>query len=165
MDFTFFTPSEVKDDAALLSYIFETYVENMYYLFGEDLKDEKSQQAWIRSNLENPDKEFYWRLILAHNGGENAGFLIYTIQSNVFYVNDIQIGKKFRYCPAVLKGLFCNAFTKEKDEFEQIAGYINDKNIASKNNFLRCADKTEKTERGIRLYISKDSLFKRFRIR
>ena len=61
-----------------------------------------------------------------------------------------------------VKGLFCNAFTKEKDAFEQIAGYINDKNIASKTNFLRCADKTEKTERGIRLYVSKESLFKRF---
>ena len=165
MDFTFFTPSEVKGSSALLSYIFETYVANMYYLFGDDLKDKESQKAWIRCNLENPDKDFYWRLILAHNKDVKTGFLIYTIKSNVFFVNDIQIGEKFRYCPTVLKGLFCNAFTKENDAFEQIAGYINDKNIASKTNFLRYADKTEKTERGIRLYISKDSLFKRFRIR
>ena len=164
MKFVCMTPQEVKRDKTLIDFIFKTYVENMYYLFGEDLKSRKSRESWIHYNLDNPDTDFYWRLVLAYNDNEKVGFLIYAIKNESFIVNDIQIVKKFRFYPSVLRGLFCKSLLKEQNKFEIIEGYINDKNIESKTNFLRYAEKTVKTERGVHLYLSKSGLFKRFRI-
>lgn len=164
MKFVFLTSQEVKHDNSLIDFIFDTYVENMYYLFGDDLKSQKSKESWIYYNLENPDVNFYWRLVVARNANEIAGFLIYTIKKESFIVNDIQIIKKFRFNPFILRGLFYNAFVQEQNKFEIIEGYINDKNAESKMNFLRYAERIEKTERGVHLYLPKDRIFKRFRI-
>lgn len=136
MNFVIYDQS-IKDNDFLLDYIFDTISENLSFMFGNDMVNPQSRQDWLNYNLLNAD--LYWRIVIAFDGNKPCGYLIYTIQDNCFIVNDIEINKEYRMNPVLLRGLFVNAFDSEKGKWDTIKGYINNKNLVSKKNFLKLA--------------------------
>lgn len=159
MEFVVYNQS-IKQNEALLNYIFNTLKENLSFLYGENMINAESRQNWIKHNLLNTDA--YWRIVVAYDESRPCGFLIYTVQESSFTVNDIEINREYRANPVLLRGLFLTAFSLEKGKWNKLKGYINRKNTLSVKNFLRLATEIIETERGFSITISKKEIENRF---
>ncbi len=158
MDFIVYDQS-IKQNERLLEYIFTTLKENLSFIYGEDMINPESRQTWINNNLLNT--EIYWRIVIAYDNTP-CGFLIYTIRDNCLIVNDLEINKKYRKNPVLLRGLFLNTFSKEKGKWNFLKGYIHHQNTLSKKNFLKLASAIEERERGVSFTITKEEIQNRF---
>ena len=153
----------IKRNEFLLDYIFNTLKENLSFMYGENMINAESRQNWINNNLLNTN--IYWRIVIAYDENTPCGFLIYTIQNDCFIVNDIEINKEYRIKPALLRGLFLNAFVLEKEKWNKLKGYINHKNNISKKNFLKLATEITENERGVSFTVKKEEIKNRFFIK
>jgi hypothetical protein len=92
MDFFVFTQNDICDNKRLIDFILGTICENMSYIFGIDMGNEKDRDEWIKYNLlnENP----FWRVTIGFYNEEPCGFVIYTINEPYLVINDFQIIKK-----------------------------------------------------------------------
>lgn len=153
----------IKQNDFLLKYIFNTLKENLSFMYGEDMINVENRQIWINNNLLNTD--IYWRIVIAYEKNKPCGFLIYTTQNDCFIVNDIEINKEYRMSPVLLRGLFLNAFKTEKGKWSKLKGYINQKNIVSKKNFLKLATEISENEHRVSFTVDKKELEKKFFIK
>lgn len=153
----------IKQNDFLLEYVFNTLKENLSFLYGEDMINIENRQIWINNNLLNTD--IYWRIVVAYKKNKPCGFLIYTIQNDCFVVNDVEINKEYRMNPVLLRGLFLNAFKTEKGKWNKLKGYINQKNIVSKKNFLKLATEISENEHRVSFTVNKKEIEKRFFIK
>lgn len=146
MEFQIYSQQEALSQAGLTDYLLDTLVENLSYLFGEDMGTPENREEWIAYNLK--DEHPHWRVVVGGKDGRYLGFLIYTVEDRRLTVCDIEINQSGRRNPILLLGLFQKAFQEENRSFDTIAGYINKGNQVSQDNFLKYATSVEERPRG-----------------
>ncbi len=155
MDFHVYCQKEVLSQEALTKELLDTIVDNLSYIFGEDMGTEENRNEWIQYNLrtEHP----HWRMIAEGKNGRRRGFLIYTIENHQLTVCDIEIKKDSRRNPILLLGLFQTLFKTESHSFRTMRGYINKGNETSQKNFLKYATSIAELPRGYSFLIDEEA--------
>lgn len=155
MEFLIYNQKQVLSCPELAHYLVDTIVDNLSYIYGEDMGSEENKKEWITYNLktENPS----WRVVTGARNGSCLGFLIYAIENRCLTVHDIEIVKSSRRNPVLLSGLFKTMFAKEQDRFDTIAGYINKDNKISQSNFLKYATSVTERSKGYSFLIGEDA--------
>lgn len=153
MDFRIYTQREVLADRELTVALLDILVDNLSYLFGDDMGSPENRSLWIKNNLEISDAS--WRLIVGSKGNTVCGFLITATKGRTLCVRDIEIQKAYRLHPALLRGLFGAMFAACDNDFDEITGYIHKRNAVSQKHFLRLATAVTATENGYALHLDK----------
>lgn len=137
MEFKIYNQQEILSDTVLTDYILDTTIDNLSYIFCNDMDSEENRSLWIQNNLKSENSS--WRIIIASSNNSNIGFFTYSIANRSLTVHDIEINKSHRFSPILFSGLFKTLFKEEGDKFDSITGYINKTNRESQNNFLKLA--------------------------
>ena len=153
MDFKVLNQKEVRENPPLVSFMLDTMVENLSYVYGDDMGSDENRRMWTEYNLERHDAA--WHTVFGSKDGRPLGFIVYKIENKVLYVCDFEIKKEARYSPALLRGMLRAMISTEKENFDVIRGYINRKNEISQRNFLRHATQISETEKGFSFVIDK----------
>lgn len=146
MEFKIYNQQEILSDTVLTDYILDTTIDNLLYIFGNDMDSEENRSLWIQNNLKSENSS--WRIIIASSNNSNIGFFTYSIANRSLTVHDIEINKSHRFSPILFSGLFKTLFKEEGDKFDSITGYINKANRESQNNFLKLATSITEKPRG-----------------
>ena len=152
MCFKIYDQKAVLADPELTAYILDTIIDNLSYIFGDDMGSEENRNDWISHNLKTEDD--FWRVIAGSKDDLPQGFIIYTVHDRVLSICDIEINRSHRFSPALVLGLFGTLFEHEGDNFDTITGYINKANHVSQNNFLKYATSVDEKPRGFSLMIN-----------
>ncbi len=166
MDFYVYSQKEVLSDETFADRLIDIIVDNMSYLFGDDMGSDENRKEWKQYNLMTDDPT--WRAVVGRKNGEIIGFIIYEIKERALIIREFEIIKTHRRDHVLMIGLLQTMIAGEYDAFDEIRSYINKRNIESQKNFLRYATSVSETERGYRFVINKEktSLVKeRFRRR
>ena len=153
MNFCIYNQQEILSNIQLTNYLIDTIIENLSYIYGNDMESEENRNAWIDNTLRTEDAT--WRVIIANQNAVNIGFIVYSVKSRSLSVNEIEIDKEHRLNPALISGLFCTLFKNESKNFDTISGYINKKNKVSQHNFLKLATTITERPNGYSFIIDK----------
>ncbi len=154
MGFTVYTQQQMLSSVELTDFMLNTIIENLSYIYGEDMGAEENRKEWIQYNLKTVDPS--WRAVIGKKRGENAGFVLYTIKERTLLINDIEICKANRFDPYLMGGLFSTLFQTEDGNFDRISGYVNKANTVSQKNFLKYATSVSEKARGYTFLIDKE---------
>ena len=144
MEFSTYTQQAVFENPKITAFLLDTIIENLSYIYGEDMGSEENRNSWIAYNLKQKDDT--WHVIVGSRSGTPLGFIIYSIKSRILSVNDIEIIKSERHNPALLRGLLRSMLMGENNNFDSIYGYINRNNLTSQRNFLKYATNITKRQ-------------------
>jgi len=164
ISFSVCSQKELLSDDKFADEMIDIIVDNLSYLFGDDMGSDENREEWKKHNLKTADQT--WHTVFGRRKGKIAGFIIYTIKNRELMVNDFEISKDHRLDPALMIGLLKTMIWIEYDSFDKIRGYINKNNTESQANFLRYATDIIETEHGYRFIIDKEKTFaikKRFK--
>ena len=153
MEFEILNQKEVREKPPLVSFMLDTMVENLSYVYGDDMGSDENRRIWTEYNLERYDAT--WHTVFGGRNGKPLGFIVYKIENKVLYVCDFEVKKEARYSPALLRGMLRAMISKEKDNFDSIRGYINKKNELSQRNFLKYATEIKENPKGFSFVIDK----------
>ena len=153
MEFKVLNQKEVRENPPLVSFMLDTMVENLSYVYGDDMGSDENRRMWTEYNLERYDAA--WHTVFGIRDGKPLGFIVYKIENKALYVCDFEVKKEARYSPALLRGMLRAMISAERDNFDVIRGYINRKNVLSQRNFLKYATEINETQKGFSFVIDK----------
>jgi len=154
MEFCIYTQKEVLSDGDLADRLIDIIVDNMSYLFGDDMGSDENRKEWKQNQLMTDDPA--WRAVVGVKCGEILGFIIYTVKNRALSINEFEIVKTHRRDHVLMIGMLQTMIAGEYDSFDTIRSYINKRNIESQKNFLRYATSVSETERGYRFVINEE---------
>lgn len=137
MYFSIYTQQEISENNKLTSFLLDTIIENLSYIYGSEMGSTENRNSWIEYNLKRMDDS--WHAVIGYKNDIPVGFLLYTIENRTLSVNDIEIIQSERMSPPLLIGLLRRMMAEEESNFDSISGYINKANIVSQRNFLKYA--------------------------
>ena len=146
MDFHIYRPDEMLADTVLTDFILDTIVENLSWLFGDDMGSAENREKWISYNLRTESPVLH--AAVAEDLPERMGFILYAVEDRRLVFHDVEIAVSRRFSPKLLLGLFRTVFLAEDGNFDTMGGYINRRNGVSLDNFIRYATSVGERERG-----------------
>ncbi len=78
MGFAVYTQKQILSSTVLTDFLLDTIIENLSYIYGDEMGSEENRREWIQYNLKTEEPS--WRVIIGKKRGDNAGFLLYTIK-------------------------------------------------------------------------------------